>query len=432
MAGDLPAATEIQKLARYYDDLLGEIGLEVRLDGDAIVGHAGPFGVFIALRHSAQVERESGGFGRYLQSQNNQPYYGMMNSGQRNAREDFEKQLREKLSDTFDIRAITFADDKVQSRGCGRPGWRETPLAYVLLKAKDGAVDRLPSFHFDLDFQDQRGQVVLPVESSIVLLDARPDRAPARPVTEVAVTQILDDREAAAGKLTLDIRATGRGLVPELKELLDVGLPGFVIAKTNDSGANLAKLDTEGDDLAALTERSWVINLEPAGRGKPPAGFRFPESRSKDFTISYKRYADADLVQVKPEVALAGLRLRPDLTWIWVLSALVVAGVGALVILRRRQITQQVVTAEAPYTLPDPVTPFAALKLLRRIEADPNVGLRDARRGELVQTIRDLERGYFAPPSNGSPNGDLTALLQSWLPKQRDLPTSTALTGSQG
>jgi hypothetical protein len=301
----------------------------------------------------------------------------------------------------------------------------------VLLKAKDGAVDRLPSFHFDLDFQDQRGQVVLPVESSIVLLDARPDRAPARPVVKVAITQILDDREAAAGKLTLDIRATGRGLVPELKELLDVGLTGFATTKTNDSGANLTKLDTESDDLAALTERSWVFNLEPAGHGKPPALFQFPKARSKDLEITYKRYADADLVQVKPEVAVAGLRLRPNLTWVWVVSIIVVAGGGSLVILRRRQIARPVVTAEMSYTLPDPVTPFAALKLLRRIEADPKVSLRDARRGELVQTIRDLERGYFAPPSNGSPNGDLTTLLQSWLPKQRDLPVSSARTGSR-
>jgi len=349
-----------------------------------------------------------------------------MNSGQRNAREDFEKQLREKLTDAFDIRAITFADDKVQSRGCGRPGWRETPLAYVLLKAKDGAVDRLPSFHFDLDFFDQRGQVILPVESSIVLLDARPDRAPARPVTKLAITQILDDREAAAGKLTLDIRATGRGLVPELKEILEAGFPGFVIVKTNDSGSNLAKLDTESDDLAALTERSWVFNLEPAGHGKPPALFEFPKARSKDFEITFKRYADADLVQVKPEVAVAGLRLRPDLTWVWFLSIFVVAIGGASLYLRRRLIAHPVLAAEVSYILPDPVTPFAALKLLRRIEADPAIAMPDARRGELVKTIRDLERGYFAPPSNGSPNGDLTSLLQSWMPKQRELTESSA------
>jgi hypothetical protein len=77
VTGDISEAEEIRKLARYYDDLLGEIALDVRLDGDALVGHTEPFGVFVSLRHTADVERESGGFARYLQSQN-QPYYARM------------------------------------------------------------------------------------------------------------------------------------------------------------------------------------------------------------------------------------------------------------------------------------------------------------------------------------------------------------------
>ena len=35
------------------------------------VGHEQPFGVFVNLRHTREIERESGGFGRYLQNQNN-------------------------------------------------------------------------------------------------------------------------------------------------------------------------------------------------------------------------------------------------------------------------------------------------------------------------------------------------------------------------
>lgn len=417
VTGDLPAAEEIHKLARYYDDLLGEIALDVRLDGDADVGHTEPFGVFVTLRHTAEVERESGGFARYLQNRN-QPYYASMYGGQqRSGRDDFEKQLREKLSDTFDLKVITFADEKVQSRGVGRPGWRETPLAYLLLQAKDGAVDRLPSFHFDLDFFDQRGQVVLPVESSIVLLDARPEHGAARPVSQVAVTQILDDREAAAGRLTLDVRATGRGVLPELKDLLDVSLAGFTITKTNDSSVNVTKLDTEGDDLASLTERSWVFELRPEGQGKGPALFRFPPAKAKGIELTYKRYADADLVEVKPELALAGLRLRPDFTWLWVLLGLAMAGGAATFAVRRRLAVRPAEAGEAAYAMPAQVTPFTALTLLRRIQADDRLALADERRGELARTIRELEQGYFARPTNGSPNGDLTRLLQTWLPQ---------------
>jgi hypothetical protein len=415
VTGDIPAALEVRKLARYYDDLLGEIALDVRLDGDAVVGHTEPFGVFVTLRHTVEVERESGGFGRYLQSQN-QPYYGAMYGGQqRNAREDFEKQLREKLGDNFDIKVITFADDKGQSRGVGRAGWRETPLAYLLLKAKDGAVDRLPPFHFDLDFMDRRGQVVLPVESSIVLLDARPERAAPRPTSKLAVTQVLDDREAAAGKLSLDIRATGRGVLPELNELLDVNLAGFTVVKTNDSGVAVSKLDTEGDDLAAASERSWVFELRPEGTGKGPASFRFPAVKAKDLEVTYKRYADADLVEVKPQVALAGLRLRPDWTWLWIVLGLLAAGTGAFLVIRQRRAGAHVAEPAPSYHVPEPVTPFTVLNLLRRIQADQRLSLAAGRREELAGTIRQLELDYFAPARNGDAPRDLSSLAHRWV-----------------
>lgn len=424
VCGDQPASADLRQVARYYDDLLGEIGLDVRLDGDALVGHGAPFGVFVTLRHTAAVERESGGFARYLQNQN-QPYYNQGGGQQRNARDDFEKQLREKLGDTFEIQVITFAGDKGSSRGIGREGWRETPLAYVLLKAKDGAVDRLPSFHFDLDFFDRRGQVVLPVESSIVLLDARPARAAPRPVREVAVTQILDDRELAGGRLTLDIRATGRGVLPGVEELLDTAMAGFSITQTNDSGVAIGKLDTEGDDLAAVSERSWVLELKPESDDRGPATFRFPTAKSKDMAVTFKRYADADLVEVKPELALAGVRLRPDRTWRWVMLGVVaVAAVAVLLIRRNRSAT--VATAEAAvYAMPAVVTPFSALHLLRRMQDDPRLPLSSGQREELGGNIRALENDFFSQGAKGTPKPDLEPILNRWLataPEPRPTP----------
>lgn len=416
ITGSIAAAEDIAELARYYDDLLGEIALDVRIDGDARIGHTRPFGVFVSLRHTTDVERESGGFARYLQSQN-QPYYAVRYGPQRNAREAFETQLREKLGDTFEIKVITFGDEKVQSRGFGRDGWRQTPIAYLLLQAKDGAVDRLPSFHFDLDFQDRRGQVVLPVESSIVLLDARPERGAPRPVAEVAITQILDDREAALGRLTLDIRATARGLLPDLSDLLEVSVAGFTFVKTNDPGVVISKLDTESDDLAALSERSWVFELRPTGRGAGPAVFRFPAAATPEVELTYKRYADADLVEVAPEVAVAGLRLRPDRIWLWLL---LVCGAGSVIaagaIRRRRTLRTGAATVSA-YTMPAPVTPFATLSLLRRIHGDDRLALETVQREELGRTIRTLEQDLFARPMGGGSQADLTVLLEAWLAK---------------
>lgn len=412
--GDHPSGLEIRRLGLQYADLLQELALDVRIDGDALVGHTQPFGVFIGLRHSVEVERESGGFARYLQGQNN-PYYFNPYGQQRSAREEFEKQLREKLNDGFEIKVITFADDKVQSRGFGRPGWRETPLAYLLVRAKDGAVDRIPSLHLDLDFVDRRGQVVLPVESAVVLLDARPTLGAPRPASRIAVTQVLDDRELAVGKLTLDLKATGRGVLPELPDLLEMSLTGLEVVKTNDSGVLIAKLDTEADELAAASERTWLLELAPAARDAFPAVFHFPKAKAPNVELAYKRYADADLVEVKPEVALAGVRLRPNLVWLWILLLAAAGGTVAWVVWRRqRQRAASAVTAPV-YVVPEPLTPFTVLGLLRRLHGDPRLGWADNHRTELAGAIRELEQDYFAPPSNGAPDRDLAALARRWV-----------------
>ena len=205
IVGNHPDAAEARKLVAYYDDLLQELEFIVRLDGDATVGHSQPFGVFVSLRHTADIERESGGFGRYLRNNKSaNPYYAMQGGPQqRNFTEDFEKQVREKLADHFEVKTVTFLDEKVKARGYGRTGWRETPLAYLLLQAKDGSVDQMPAFHMDLDFMDSRGQVVLPVQSQVTLLDARPDRVAVRPADKLEVTQILDYRDLVQGMVAL-------------------------------------------------------------------------------------------------------------------------------------------------------------------------------------------------------------------------------------
>src|SRR5262245_105582 len=107
VVGAHPDAEEARKLVAYYDDLLQEIELSVRLDGDAVVGHGRPFGVTVALRHTADIEREAGGFARYLRNikKSGMAYYfnpyGQQQQ-QRNFVEDFEQQAREKLVDRFD------------------------------------------------------------------------------------------------------------------------------------------------------------------------------------------------------------------------------------------------------------------------------------------------------------------------------------------
>jgi hypothetical protein len=417
VVGEHPSAAGARKLAAYYDDLVQEIALDVRVDGDATVGHTRPFGAFVALRYTEAVGRESGGFSKYLQNQQNAGYFfNPYGSGAVNYREDFEKQVREKFDQSFEIVSITFHEEKVQARGYGRPGWRETPYAYLVLKAKDGSVDRIPSLQLDLDFADKHGQVVLPVVSQVQLIDARPETVPSRPVKKIELVQVVDERELGKGALSLETKATARGLLPELKDLLDLSVPGFKVGKIDDKGLAISKMDAEADEVAPVAERNWLVALE-AVPGQHASTFHFPISKIPDALVTYKRYADADLVEVKPELALAGLALGPRNLWGWVLTGtalLFVCGAGFWWWGKQR--ASRLVEAPSAYVMPGHITPFTVLNLLLRMRDDQKLAFDSSQRAELNEAITGLQKHFFSRPSterNGQP--DLEEVARQWV-----------------
>jgi len=421
VVGDHPSVAEVRKVVEHYEDLLQEVALDVHLDGPAEVGHTDPFGVFIGIRYTEALGREGGNFTKYLQNQQGQNYYyNPYGTPPMNYREDFEKQVKSTWDPGFEILAVTFHDEKVEPRGFGRPGWRETPYAYVLLKARDASVDRLPPLRLDLDFVDRRGPVILPVQSQVLLVDARADHVPTRPLDGVECVQILDDREAAQGRLGLEIKATGRGILPPLDGLVDLSLPGFRIEKKPDAPLTLTQLDASGDAVAPVTERSLVLNLIPEpGRGQP-AAFRFATPRLEGMTNIFKRYADADIVEVKPEVALEGLRLRPSPVWPW-LAGLAVAATAIVLWLRTRPAATATAAQARRYELPSQISPFSVLQLLQRLAADRTLNLGPERRAELNAVIRELETRYFSPTAlssatgNGNGHADLESIARRWV-----------------
>jgi len=68
VVGDHPAGAPIRRLAELYDDLVkDEVKLRLTLDGPARVGTKS-FGAMVTMRYTNSVDRESGGFARYLQN----------------------------------------------------------------------------------------------------------------------------------------------------------------------------------------------------------------------------------------------------------------------------------------------------------------------------------------------------------------------------
>src|SRR5262249_22197514 len=181
-----------KKVYDYYKDLVKEIKLVTEIDGPASVGHGKPFGVFVNLVHTRAIERESGGFARYLQNQNQNMYFSY-NYGRPTAdyRDKFQGVVNEAMKENFDVLSVTFQTDKVTSKPMRDNDWRKTSYAYLLLKAKGPQVDKLPSVRLDLDFLDTSGYVILPIESPVVPLDASAKDPPARPVSDLQITQVL-------------------------------------------------------------------------------------------------------------------------------------------------------------------------------------------------------------------------------------------------
>lgn len=407
-------ASEARRVFDYYKDLVTEIKLETHLDGSSIVGHQKPFGVFVFLHHTRDIERESGGFGRYLQNQNTGTYFSW-NYGRPTAdyRDRFQTAATEALKEHFEVLSITFETDKVHSRAAKEFGWRVTPYAYLLLKARGPQVDKLPPLRMDLDFLDTSGYVVLPIESAALPLDAKPEKIDPRPVKKLEITQILDERQANQGKLILEIKATAQGLVPELDHLLDLRPEGFEIVKTNDQGVSVTKFDPESDQITVLSERSWQLTLQAReDLSSLPTHFAFAKAKNDSAKLLFQRYDDADLASAEPIIPLERSYGKRSLGWLW--KSL---GAGFVLLLLAgylwRRLARRQVQQVHKWKLPEPLTPFTALAFLERIRDQG--GLSEEQRRELAQSIHRVERHYFSA-TNGEAV-DLKQLTENWLQK---------------
>jgi hypothetical protein len=413
IVGDHEQAAEARKVFDYYKDLVREIKLEAVPDGSDVVGHKRPFGVLVRLRHTRDIERESGGFGRYLQNQNTSTRFSW-NYGRPTAdyRDRFQSAATEALKEHFEVLSVTFETDKVHSRAAAEYGWRITPYAYLLLKARGPQVDKLPPLRIDLDFLDTSGYVVLPIESPAVALDARPEKGEPRPARKLHVTQTLDERQADQGKLILEVKVTALGLVPELDRILTLAPDAFDIVKTDDQGVSVAKFEPESDPLAVGSERTWLVTLQAKPDQGRPEGFHFGKAKADDTEMAYRRYEDADLKIVGAQVELEERYGGPNYRWVWWAAGagLVVSASGLVLVrrLRRRRAGE-----ETRWVLPEPLTPFTVIGLLERMRHEGR--LNDAQRTELQHSIRLLERHFFAAGGNGDGCPDLQHLAESWI-----------------
>ena len=418
IVGDHEQAREAQKVLDYYQDLVTEIKLETIVDGSTAVGHEQPFGVYVNLRHTKAIERESGGFSKYLQNQNNGSYYYNYGRPTENYREKFEQSARDALDEHFEILSVTFQPETVTSRATAQEGWRTTSYAYVLLKARGPEIDRVAPLKLDLDFMDTTGYAVLPVESQALLVDCTTSTPDTRPFEKLAITQTLDERQAKDNKLILEIKATAQGLVPGLDEILDLSFADFEVTETEDNGLSVTRFDPEEIEPVIASDRLWTLTLKDRdSAAKKSRQFMFA-SASVAASVSeevWQRYNDADLIVVDQAVTLQESYDEPAGTGLYLglgTVALLVCGSGLLWWLYRKP--QQAHVASHRFELPDNATPFNVLSLLKDIER--NNGLTPESKQDLAISINRIERYFFAEErSDDAPN--LQEVAQSWVHK---------------
>ncbi len=412
IVGDHKLAREAREVYDYYKDLVTEIQLRASIDGDDRIALGQPFGLRVDLRHTREIERESGGFAKYLQNQNAMSFSYNYGRPPEDYRDKFEEAARETLKEHFDVLSVTFNDPQVKSKADPEYGWRVTPYAYLLLQPRGPQVDRIPSLRLDLDFLDTSGYAILPVESATLPIDANPATAEDRPYTSLALTQTLDERQAKEGKLILEVKANAVGLVPRLESILEVAPEGFDVVQRDDHGVAVVKFDDAAD--AIDSERSWTLTMRAKdGLASLPESFTFGTPRVETVTAEQYRYLDADLASVAPTISLERQYGTPDRTWMWTLPVGLVVAAGAFVCWRKRR--RPAVVAPGRYKIPDRVTPFTVLGLLREIEQHD--GLAPSEKSELVAQIEQLERHFFGDAQAQAP--DLQRIAEGWVTRSR-------------
>jgi hypothetical protein len=454
VVGDHPLGAPLRRIAAVHDDLISnEIALRLSLDGADRVGSGRPFGAVLAIRYTNAVDRETDGFSKYLRNQV-WTYFG--NTGRTvDYRDRLERSIERSLGEGFLIDSIAFFDPLFPSREVrerGEAGWQEKPLAYVVLSAVDPSIERIPSVQMDLDFVDTTGPIILAIESNAPIIDAA-DTPEVRPVRELVVTQTLDARamrnSETGREIVLEVRATGRGVVPELGDLL-TGIEGAVdgytiaeggieahplnaLAEGNPVENMFAFAAPEPDEDEDATppgpdpdgvyrtdfERAWTIRYVP-GDGATGDDFRLPTLRSGvDGTLVSKTFDDLDIVLASgPTVPLVGGGMSPLVVFMMMLAGLLVP-VAAVVLLRRRGVTHPGTGLDD--LLPARATPMAAIGALQRIDREYGGRLDAAQRAELTREIHDLERRYFGPgadaaatATNGAAEGEMQAVVRRW------------------
>ena len=131
--------------------------------------------------------------------------------------------------------------------------------------------------------------------------------------------------------------------------------------------------------------------------------------------IVYQRFVDADLESVEQTISLEQQYGETSNTWIWWTVGIALGSV-ALVGLLIALLPKEQVVRKPRFEVPEKVTPFTVLGLLKDIES--NNGLSPKKKEELSTSINRIEQFYFGEP-NGDEAPQLNEIARTWASQAR-------------
>jgi hypothetical protein len=447
---DSPFSFQAQDKVTYYDELLSEIRLETRVDGPNVIHRDHEFGILLTVQHTEAMGRMAD-FGKYL-TNDTPPTGNPPGGGKKQARpasplltvkkminvqgrrDELERNITEALTLFYDIRSVTFSPRDVKPRATEKPGWQETVLAYVHVKAKDASVDKIPRIQMNLEFLDLTGPVAILAESAETLLKLTDQPTPPRPYQRLEITPTLDARNLTnSGEILLEVTSSACGLVPQLDELLDLAKlrKMFPVMRIDEhEGTSVRQLESWGDTVHAVSERRWTLALDGSAVEKAghPVEFQLPPTKSAEATVHYQAYRDMDLVELDQPTTRIGSEAASDepavpLRTVDVrhVAAAEAGGVVLVLILlyvlvraaRRRR--ARPLRARDVFRLPEGIDGFSVVRLLRALLASDLVRLSEPQRAELQTEIERLQAACFRGQGSSMSEADLRGVAQKWL-----------------
>lgn len=355
------------------------------------------------------------------------------------ARNEFEKNIYEAFHNFFEIKSITFSPNNVQSTPIDKPGWSETVLAYVQVRARGVSVDKIPPLELDLDYFDLDGRVTIPVTSAETVIKVQEKKPERQPIKDLQLKQTLDTRQLFVnGKLMMKIEAEGSGLMPSLPDIVDtsvlnVTVPIQEVKGDGVEGAMVNALAFGQEGAFIQSKREWVLHLDT---GKildddSIVDLVFPSPLDKEVKALNQSYKDVELIEVpKAKIRLGtsdkialdenGVPVitggSSDTLWGVVVFLLVVLAGFAIWVYRKMGSLEEVGSrASEAFAMPEAIDPFIACKWLRAFSRSDLVSLTNHQHLEIKEEITEIESSCFDPSKIQMDEHELRETIKKWL-----------------